>query len=106
MDELSYQLLGEVHEPLPAAEGRARRRDYEYTREGTCNLFVAVEPQGGVRHVSVTERRTAQDFARFMQDLLEVHYADAEVVRLVTTTSTPTRQPPSTPRSTPLPRAA
>jgi hypothetical protein len=84
MDELSYQLLGEVNQPLPAAPGRARRRDYEYTREGTCNLFVAVEPHGGWRHVSVTERRTAQDFAWFMKDLIEVRYADAEVVRLVT----------------------
>ena len=84
LDELSYQLLGEVSEPLPAAPGRARRRDYEYTREGTCNLFVAVEPQGGARHVRVTERRTAQDFAWFMKHLLEVQYAHAEVVRLVT----------------------
>lgn len=84
LDELSYQLLGEVNEPLRAAEGRARRRDYEYTREGTCNLFVAVEPHGGARHVSVTERRTAQDFAWFLKDLLEVHYAEAELVRLVT----------------------
>jgi hypothetical protein len=84
MDELSYQMLGDVNEPLPAAPGRARRRDYEYTREGTCNLFVAVEPRGGYRHVRVTAQRTALDFARFMKDLLDGPYADVAQVRLVT----------------------
>jgi hypothetical protein len=84
MDELSYQLLGDVNEPLSAAPGRPRRRDYEYTREGTCNLFVAVEPQGGRHHVSVTARRTAEDFARFIKDLLDGPYAHVAVIRLVT----------------------
>jgi transposase len=91
LDELSCQLLGEVAEPLPPVPrpapgqpGRPRRRDYEYTREGTANLFVAVEPQAGRRVVRVTERRTAQDFARFLRDLLDGPYAAAEQVVLVT----------------------
>lgn len=91
MDELSYQLLGEVNEPLPAtpsnaagAPGQPRREDYEYTREGTANLFVAVEPLAGRRVVQVTERRTTADFARFMKDLLDGPYAGVERLRLVT----------------------
>lgn len=84
MDELSYQLLGEVNEPLPAVPGHARRQDYEYTREGTCNVFVAVEPHAGQRHVSVTQRRTAQDFAWFMKELIDGPYAATKAIRLVT----------------------
>ena len=82
VDELSYQLLSEVREPLPAAPGKARRRDYEYHREGTCNLFVAIEPLAGKRQVSVTERRTSADFACFVRDLVDA-YPQAEVLRLV-----------------------
>lgn len=55
----------------PAARGRSsassEREDYEYAREGWANLFLAVEPLAGKRHVQVTEQRTAVDFARFLQ---------------------------------------
>jgi hypothetical protein len=84
VDEVSYQLLEDVHEPLPTAPSQPRKQDYEYVRRGTCNLFVMVEPQAGRRHVAVTDQRTAQDFAHFLRDLVEVHYPDATVIRLVT----------------------
>ena len=58
LDEKSKQLLGEVREPLRAGPGRPARRDYEYEREGTANLFIVSEPLRGWRHISVTERRT------------------------------------------------
>ena len=83
LDETSRQLLGEVTPPLPPAPGRAAREDYEYTREGVCNLFLVCEPLRGWRHVTVSDRRTRVDFAHVLQDLVDVHYPDAERIVLV-----------------------
>jgi hypothetical protein len=89
MDEASKQLLDEVRAPLPprpaTAEhrGTPRREDHEYEREGTANLFLACEPLRGWRHVAVTARRTAVDWAHFIRALLDVHYPDAERLVLV-----------------------
>jgi len=82
-DECPYQLLSETRRPVPVKPGRAARYDYEYRREGTCNLFVFVQPHTGWRHVTVTERRTKQDFAQCMKDLVDVHFPEAKVVRVV-----------------------
>ena len=81
-DETSKQLLGEVRPPIAAAPGRVARYDTEYQRNGTRNLFMFCEPKGGWRHVEVTERRTAVDFAHQMRWLVDQAYPDAEVVRL------------------------
>ena len=59
------------------------RHDYEYERCGTANLFMLSEPLAGKRHVKVTERRTAVDFAHVIRDLLDVHYPEAETIVLV-----------------------
>jgi hypothetical protein len=82
-DETSKQLIRETRVPLPAAPGRPARYDYEYERSGTRNLFMFVEPQAGWRHISVTERRTMQDFAHQMQWLVDEAYPDATVIRVV-----------------------
>ena len=82
VDELPYQLLSHVSEPLPVGPGQAQRVDYEYKREGTCAIFLAFEPLAGWRHVEARERRTSVDFAHFMRDLAE-RYASAEVIRVV-----------------------
>lgn len=82
-DECPYQLLSETRRPVPVQPGRAARYDYEYRREGTCNLFVFVQPHVGWRHIKVTERRTKQDFAHCMKDLVDVHFPQAEVIRVV-----------------------
>ena len=66
-----------------AAPGRVERYDTEYQRNGTRNLFMFCEPKGGWRHVEVTGRRTAVDFAQQMQWLVDEAYPDAAVVRLV-----------------------
>ena len=81
-DETSRQLLGEVRPPIAAAPGRVARYDTEYQRNGTRNLFMFCEPKGGWRHVEVTERRTAVDFAHQMRWLVDQAYPDAEVIRL------------------------
>jgi hypothetical protein len=83
MDETSKQLVGETRTPLAAAPGRPARIDYEYVRHGVRNLFLWVEPLTGRRQVHVTARRTRQDWARFIRDLVEVHYPDAKRVVLV-----------------------
>lgn len=82
-DESPYQLLSEVREPLPATPGHPVRYDYEYRREGSCNLFIFLEPLQGWRHVKVTDRRTAQDFAHCMQDLVDLHFPQATVISVV-----------------------
>jgi hypothetical protein len=82
-DESPYQLISEVREPLPATPGHPVRYDYEYRREGSCNLFMFLEPLQGWRHVKVTDRRTAQDFAHCMQDLVDRHFPQATVISVV-----------------------
>lgn len=82
-DELPYQLISETRQPWPAQPGQPARYDYEYRREGTCNLFVFVQPLAGWRHVKVTQQRTQQDFALCMQDLVEKHFPHARKIRVV-----------------------
>lgn len=82
-DETPIQLIGEARVPVAAKPGRVRRFDYEYRRNGTANLFVFVDANRSWRHVKVTKRRTALDFAECMRDLVDVHYPDAKVVRVV-----------------------
>lgn len=84
LDETPYQLL---KDPTPAVlprPGQAARHDYEYSREGHCNLFVLFQPERGYRHVTVTDRRTARDFAHQLKALVDDHYPTADVIRLVT----------------------
>jgi len=82
-DERPYQLIGETRQPVPAEPGQRARYDYEYRRNGTCNLFTYLQPLAGWRHVVVTERRTKVDFAHRMKELVDVHFAEAEKIRLV-----------------------
>lgn len=82
-DECSVELHEEAREPLPPAPGRPGRYDYEYVRNGTANLFVIVDPTGGRRQVTVTERRTKSDFAAQMKFLCDELYPQAEVIRVV-----------------------
>ena len=83
LDECSKQLVAETRSPLPAEPGQAERFDCEYERRGTANLFMLFEPLAGKRHVEVTERRTAVDFARVVRDLADVHYPAAKKIVLV-----------------------
>ena len=82
-DESSKQLLEDGRPPIKAAPGRVERYDTGYQRNGTRNLFMFCEPKGGWRHVEVTGRRTAVDFAHQMRWLVDQAYPHARVVRLV-----------------------
>lgn len=83
MDEKPYQLLGETREPLPLRPGDTRKVDSEYIRNGTCSIFVFMEPLGGTRHVSVREHRTAIDWAEEIKYLVDVSYPDCPRIILV-----------------------
>ena len=83
MDEAGKQLVGETRRPLPLQPGKPLRYDYEYERNGTCNLFVFCQPLTGWRHVSVTERKTKQDWAHAVRDLIDVRFPEAEKIVLV-----------------------
>jgi hypothetical protein len=83
MDEASKQLIGEVRTPLPVRPGQIAKYDSEYRREGTANIFMAVEPLAGFRTVQVTDRRTRQDWAKFIRHLLDEVYSSAKKVVLV-----------------------
>ena len=82
-DETSTQLLADSRPPIPVGRGRPRRQDYEYLRAGTRNLFLACEPRRDWRHVTITRRRTMQDFAHQMRWLVDEAYSDVPVVRVV-----------------------
>lgn len=83
LDEASKQILADTREPLPAKPGVPERVDYEYERQGTCNLFMVFEPLRGFRHVTVTDRRTKVDFAHVIRYLVNVLYPEAERIVLV-----------------------
>jgi hypothetical protein len=83
LDEKLVTLHADVVEPLPVQPGQPERFDYEYERVGTANLFVMVEPLRGYRHVEVTERRTAVDYAWRLKWLADERYPDAKKIRLV-----------------------
>jgi transposase len=82
-DESPTQLIGEVRQPIAAKPGQLERYDYEYKRNGTANLFVFLDTHRPWRKVKVTERRAAEDYAHCMRELVDVHYPDAEYIRVV-----------------------
>ena len=83
LDERPLVLHDHVRPPPPPAPGRPAREDSEYRRGGTGCLALAFDPHRCWRHAWVGERRTGRDFAGWLRDLLDEHYPQAEVVRLV-----------------------
>jgi hypothetical protein len=83
LDETSRQVVAETRAPLPMAPGQAARHDPEYARQGVVNCFLTSEPLRGWRHVRVSTQRTRIDFAHCIQELVDVHYPQAERIVLV-----------------------
>jgi DDE superfamily endonuclease len=83
LDETTKQLTKETRTPVPMKKGQPARVDYEYERNGTANMFMMFAPLEGWRHVKVTERRTAIDYAHALKDLSDVHFPDAKTIVLV-----------------------
>lgn len=82
MDEKSVNLHEEVRMPMPARPGREARRDGEYRRAGTANIFCGVEPKAGVHFSDVTPTRTAHQFAGFIKTVADC-YPQAKTIHLV-----------------------
>jgi DDE superfamily endonuclease len=82
-DERPCFLIDDVGGILPMSPGKAKRYHYEYQKNGSCCVLLAFEPHTGFRYVEVRERRTASDYAAFMQRLLTQHYPEVEAIRLV-----------------------
>ena len=83
LDETSKQLIAETRVPIAAKPGRAARYDYEYQRNGTANLFMMFAPLEGWRHVKVTDRHTALDYAQVLKELSDTHFPNASKIVLV-----------------------
>jgi hypothetical protein len=84
MDEQPYQLISESRPALAMSMGQPRRIDHEYVREGTCTVWMFVEPLGCWRDVRVTPRKTMTDWAGQVRQLLDhPRYADAALITLV-----------------------
>jgi hypothetical protein len=83
LDETSKQLIAETRVPIPMKPGQAARIDYEYERNGTANLFMLFAPLEGWRHIKVTDRHTAIDYAHVLKDLADVHFPHKTAIVLV-----------------------
>ena len=83
LDESSKQLIAETRVPIAAKPGRPGRHDYEYRRNGTANLFMMFAPLEGWRHVKVTDRHTAVDYARVLKELSDTHFPGSAKIVLV-----------------------
>src|SRR5208337_1919258 len=76
-------LIAETRVPIAAKPGRPARHDYEYERNGTANLFMIFAPLEGWRHVEVTDRHTAVDYAQILKELSDTHFPAAKKIVLV-----------------------
>ena len=82
-DERPCFLIEDVGSILPMSPGKVKRYHYEYGKNGSCCVLLAFEPHTGFRYVEVRDRRTAVDYAEFMQNLIQKYYSHVEQVRLV-----------------------
>jgi DDE superfamily endonuclease len=83
LDETSKQLLADTRASFPMKPGQPERRDYEYQRNGTANLFMMFAPLEGFRHIEITNRRTAIDYAHALENLSDTHFPNAKKIILV-----------------------
>lgn len=83
MDESPKQLIKETRLPIPMKPGSEKKQDYEYSRSGTCNIFMANEPLQGKRYVEITERKTKKDWAMFIKKIADELYPEASRITLV-----------------------
>lgn len=83
LDETSKQLIEETRVPIPAKPGRPKRIDYEYERNGTANIFMLFAPLEGWRHVEITDRHAAVDYARLLKDVADRWFPNAAKIVLI-----------------------
>ena len=82
-DESSKALRGHEHDPLPAKSGAVKRVDHRYERNGKQRIHLATEPLTGWVNVEITERRRTTEWIDRIVELADVHYPDADCIRVV-----------------------
>jgi DDE superfamily endonuclease len=82
LDERPVQLLDSARPGTPMAAGKLARCDYEYTREGTANVFCIVEPKRGRHHTHATRDRTGPRFATALRRIARC-YPAAKTIHLL-----------------------
>ena len=82
LDEKPVTLHADVRPASRAQPGREARRDSEYERRGTANVFCAVEPKAGRHFTFPTPNRSAFEFARVACHLA-MQYPEADTIHLV-----------------------
>jgi transposase len=82
VDEKPVTLHKDVREPIPMKPGRVAKRDNEYERCGTANVFCGIEPKAGVHFTKVTPNRSSPEFAEFLKSIAD-RYPEAETIHLV-----------------------
>lgn len=83
IDEKPKQLIEDSRTSIPLKQGKTEKQDYEYIRRGKVNIFMGVEPKGGKRVAQVTDQRTKKDFALYMQQIVDIKYPHAKLIRVV-----------------------
>jgi hypothetical protein len=81
-DERPCQLIEDVLQPLPVEEGKVKREDYHYKRNGTAVVLTAIEPLAGKRITEVREQRTKKDYSEFIFEVVK-HYSKAKKIILI-----------------------
>ncbi len=82
VDEKPVTLHKDVREPIPMKPGSVAKRDNEYERCGTANVFCGIEPKAGVHFTKVTPNRSSPEFAEFLKSIVD-RYPEAETIHLV-----------------------
>lgn len=82
LDERPVQLHDEVRTPRPAKPGQISRRDSEYRRRGTANVFAVVAPKEGIHLTKATRNRKGMEFARMLQ-VISRKYPVARRIHLI-----------------------
>src|SRR6202166_774375 len=83
LDETSKQLIVDTRAPIADKPGQPALHDYEYECNGVANLFMMFAPLEGWRHVKVTDRHTAIDYAHVLRELSDIHFPGAAKITLV-----------------------
>jgi transposase len=82
IDEKPVVLHRNIRAPKPARPGHVARRDYEYKRCGTANVFCGVEPKAGRHFPKPTATRSAAEFADYLVQIV-ARYPEARTIHLV-----------------------
>ncbi len=83
MDESPKQLIEETKISIAMKPGQDKKVDYEYSRNGVCNILMANEPLTGKRYPKITKTKTKQDWAVFIKETIDAHYAKQDKITLV-----------------------